>query len=58
MTHKYEKRLTVTLSRDLYEELARIAEEEERSIASLIRLALKEFLKNRGTSPKGGERDG
>ena len=47
MPHKYEKRLTITISRSLYEELARIAEEEERSIASVVRLALKEYLKAR-----------
>ena len=48
MTHKYEKRLTITIPQALYEELVRIAEEEERSIASLVRLALKDFLKRRG----------
>ncbi|MCD6536432.1 MAG: ribbon-helix-helix protein, CopG family [Thaumarchaeota archaeon] len=47
MPHKYEKRLTVTIPKIIYEELARIAEDEERSIASLIRLALKEFLRAR-----------
>jgi len=47
MPRKYEKRLTITIPQDLYEELARIAEEEERSIASLVRLALKGYLKAR-----------
>jgi len=47
MTHKYDKRLTITIPQALYEELARIAEEEERSIASLVRLALKRYLKAR-----------
>jgi len=48
MPRKYEKRLTVTLPEELYEELSQIAEKEERSIASLVRLALKEYLKRRG----------
>lgn len=40
-------RLTFQISSELFRKLKKIAEEEERSISSIIRQAVKEFLRRR-----------
>ncbi len=37
---------TVQMNDDMYSELGRIAESEQLSIAAVIRLAIKEYIKN------------
>jgi len=40
-------RLTVQISSEIFRKLKKIAEEEERSVSSIIRQAIKEFLRRR-----------
>ena len=40
-------RLTVQISSEIFRKIKKIAEEEERSVSSIIRQAIKEFLRRR-----------
>jgi predicted DNA-binding protein len=44
--------LTIRFSRDMYDALKALAEEEERSLAQVIRRAARAYLQDRATDPR------
>jgi hypothetical protein len=47
------QQINVKVAPDLYEEVRRVAEREERSIAQTVRYALRRYIDSVGTCPAG-----